>query len=295
MQFWRQGTGLDQAIKSCSLNFEINKKVFSSPADVVKALFNQLLPSDQVACSMSSSEDAGWRWVQTQIATFRGEDFSWVSRSCIRAAHFQATCSAKSIIILRIWMTLLKNMNLTILVFSHGWSCRSSAAQTVEFPELMHLKLQPGALGRPSRKSCLTEPLPYLGLGTADLIRACQSVTRERRFNFDPRKNPPRRVLVLIPLRWVLLDPRWFLDAIKGNKLPKKKVKSLIRAWFFRTFNSFRCDEISEHLEHVHDGVIPNLHGSIIERCPMHRYGCSFYRNRLVPEKGNLKHDTGTS
>jgi hypothetical protein len=96
---------------------------------------------------------------------------------------------------------LIKIMKITILVFSHGWSCRSSAAQTVEFPELMHLKLQPGALGRPSRKSRLTEPLPYLGLGNADLIRACQSVTRVRRFNFDPRKNPPRRVLVLILLR----------------------------------------------------------------------------------------------
>ncbi|CBY31666.1 unnamed protein product [Oikopleura dioica] len=183
----RQYIQVEKSESETQCNF--GDKVFSSPADVVKALFNQLLPSDQVACSMSSSEDAGW---------------------------------------------------------SHGWSCRSSAAQTVEFPELMHLKLQPGALGRPSRKSRLTEPLPYLGL---------EPSTTSSGFN---------------PASLSAIGP----------------------AMIFGCDQSFRCDEISEHLEHVHDGVIPNLHGSIIERCPMHRYGCSFYRNRLVPEMGNLKHDT---
>ncbi|CAG5106642.1 Oidioi.mRNA.OKI2018_I69.chr1.g2933.t1.cds [Oikopleura dioica] len=183
----RQYIQVEKAESETQCNF--GDKVFSSPADVVKALFNQLLPSDQVAGSISSSEDAGW---------------------------------------------------------SHGWSCRSESAQTVEFPELMHLKLKPAALGRPSRKSRLTEPLPYLGL---------EPSTTSSGFN-------PASLSASGPVM------------------------------IFGCDQSFRRDEISEHLANIHDGVIPNLYGTIIERCPMHRYGCNFYRNRLVPDRGHLKHDT---
>lgn len=49
-----------------------------------------------------------------------------------------------------------------------------------------------------------------------------------------------------------------------------------------------RRDQFSDHCRDVHTMIISGLNGSLIERCPMHLYGCDELQCRFTPDGNRL-------
>ena len=91
---------------------------------------------------------------------------------------------------------LYTQCSVIIDIFSHGWSCRSVGVQTLDFPEMINIRLNSLLHLRPNRRTFLMSPLPYLGLGNTSSI-TFYNIAIE--FNVVGVRFIPR-----IPKKWIM-------------------------------------------------------------------------------------------